>query len=47
MESKEKNYFAKLAMIDVSSKIQKKNGLDYISWATAWSAVKEVFPDAT
>ena len=48
MENNERqNYFATLAMLDTSSKIQKKNGMDYISWATAWSAVKEKFPDAS
>lgn len=41
------NYFTRLASIDVGKKIEKKNGLSYLSWAWAWDQVKRVFPDAT
>ena len=41
------NYFKKLYDIDVSNKKKSKNGLNYISWAAAWSEVKKIFPDAT
>ena len=35
-----------LSRIDVSSHIEKKNGLSYISWAAAWGLLKDQFPDA-
>lgn len=41
------NYFAELAAIDVSDKIEKKNGLKYLSWAWAWDALKKKHPNAT
>ena len=43
----EKNYFKELLDIDVSPYIEKKNGLDYISWARSWSEVKKRYPDST
>ena len=43
----EKNYFEQLAAIDVGSKIEKKNGLSYLSWAWAWAEVKKRHPEAT
>lgn len=41
------NYFLKLFSTNVSDKIEKKNGLSYVSWAYAWAEVKKQFPDAT
>lgn len=41
------NYFAKLNAINVGDKIEKKNGLSYLSWAWAWAEVKKIHPDAT
>lgn len=41
------NYFTELNTIDVSSKIEKKNGLSYLSWAWAWAELKKRYPDAT
>ena len=41
------NYFKQLYNIDVSNKIKNKSGINYISWAAAWSEVKKVFPNAT
>ena len=32
---------------DVRSRMYQKQGLNYIPWATAWSEVAKVFPDAT
>lgn len=46
MESKEKNYFEKLNSINVQDKVEKKNGLSYLSWAWAWGEVKKIHPDA-
>ena len=43
----EKNFFEQLYDIDVRDRMYQKNGLNYIPWATAWSEVAKVFPDAT
>lgn len=40
------NYFAKLNCINVNDKVEKKNGLSYVSWPYAWAEVKKLFPDA-
>lgn len=45
-EKKEKNYFEKLNEINVSEKVEKKNGLSYLSWAWAWAEIKKLFPNA-
>jgi hypothetical protein len=42
----EKNYFEELNSINVSDKIEKKNGLSYLSWAFAWGEIKKKHPDA-
>lgn len=47
MAEKEKNFFEKLYDVDVRDRMYQKNGLSYIPWATAWSEVAKVFPDAT
>lgn len=41
------NYFTRLNAINCTDKIEKKNGLSYLSWAYAWGKVKEVHPDST
>lgn len=41
------NYFQKLFDVNVSDKIEKKNGLSYVSWPYAWAEIKKLFPDAT
>lgn len=38
--------FNKLANINVNSKVEKKNGLSYLSWAWAWSEFMKVYPNA-
>lgn len=38
--------FKKLALVDVSKQVEKKNGLNYLSWSFAWSFVKNEFPSA-
>lgn len=35
-----------LSRIDVKDRIEKKNGLSYLSWAWAWGTLKEHFGDA-
>ena len=38
--------FATLSSVNVRDKVEKKNNLDYISWANAWSMLKSVYPNA-
>ena len=45
MESK-KSVFQTLFEINVNKQIEKKNGLNYLSWAYAWSEVKKLYPNA-
>ena len=47
MTAEEKKYFNELNSIDVSDKIEKKNGLSYLSWAFAWGELKKRYPDST
>ena len=42
----ENNYFTKLNDINVSGKVEKKNGLSYLSWVYAWGEIKKQFPKA-
>jgi len=35
-----------LSAIDVSDRVQKKNGLSYLSWAWAWGELMKVYPDS-
>lgn len=39
------NYFSKLST--VKCVVEKKNGLNYVSWSDAWAEVKIIHPDAT
>ena len=41
------NYFTNLSTINVNDKVEKKNGLTYLSWSFAWGELKKKFPDAT
>lgn len=41
------NYFEELYEQDVSPYVEKKNGLNYVSWAYAWAGIKKLHPDAT
>lgn len=43
----DKNNFEILYNTDVRDRMYQKQGLSYIPWATAWSEVAKVFPDAT
>ena len=40
------NYFLELFKINVNDKVEKKNGLSYVSWSYAWAEVKKLHPDA-
>lgn len=41
-----KNYFKELYDINVTDKIEKKNGLSYLAWAYAWAEIKKAHPSA-
>lgn len=45
-EQQGKSAFAVLSAIDCNGHTEKKNGLTYLSWAWAWTMVKENFPTA-
>ena len=38
--------FNELYSLNVNEKTDKKNGLTYLTWATAWAEFKKVYPDA-
>ena len=42
-----KTVFERLSAINVNEHVEQKDGLTYLSWAWAWSAVKKACPDAT
>jgi len=42
-----KNIFKTLNDVNVADKIKQKNGLSYVSWASAWAEVKKRYPNAT
>lgn len=42
----EKNYFTELYAVNVNEKVEKKNGLSYVSWPFAWAEIKKLHPDA-
>lgn len=46
-EKVDKSLFQKLYEINFDGKIETKNGLSYVSWASCWAEVKKVVPDAT
>ena len=43
----EKNTWKTLSRIDCNDKVEKKDGLTYLSWAWAWGIVKENYPNAS
>jgi len=40
------NYFKKLSAINTKKMQQKKGNYTYLSWAIAWTLLKESYPDA-
>ena len=44
--TKEQSVFETLNAINVKDKVEKKNNMDYLSWAYAWSTLKHAYPDA-
>lgn len=41
------NDFEKLYTINVNEKVEKKEGLSYLTWSFAWAELKKIYPDAT
>ena len=41
------NYFTDLYAVNVNGHTEKKNGLNYLSWAWEWGEIKKRHPDAT
>lgn len=41
------NKFEKLLSLNVNDKVEKKNGLSYLSWSYAWDYFMKEYPDAT
>ena len=41
-----KSIFETLFEINVNGRVEKKNGLSYLSWAYAWAEVKKLYPSA-
>jgi len=46
MPSKTKTVWETLSAIDCSGHTEEKNGFTYLSWAWAWSTLKELYPHA-
>jgi len=45
--AKKKSVFETLSEIDVTNYVEKKGGMDYLSWAVAWGILKKTYPKAT
>lgn len=46
MKNKNSDVFNTLVKINVNDKIEKKQNLSYLSWAWAWTKVKEIYPNS-
>ncbi len=44
--SKSKNYYKELSELPIKRLVEKKGGLDYLSWSNAWDMLKKVYPNA-
>ena len=47
INSQENSVFSRLSVVDCAEYVERKGNLSYISWATAWRLVKNLFPAAT
>ena len=36
-----------LSSVNVNDKVEKKNGLSYLSWAWAWQTLMEHYPESS
>ena len=43
---KTKNYYQELSALPIKRLIEKKGGLDYLSWSNAWDMLKKAYPTA-
>lgn len=43
---KTKNYYQELSELPIKRLIEKKGGLDYLSWSNAWDMLKKAYPNA-
>ena len=43
---KTKNYYQELSELPIKRLIEKKGGLDYLSWSNAWDMLKKAYPTA-
>ena len=41
-----KNYYKELSELPIKRLVEKKGGLDYLSWSNAWDMLKKIYPDA-
>ena len=41
-----KKVYETLSKVDISSNVEKKGGIKYLSWAVAWHLLKEQYPSA-
>lgn len=43
---KVKNYYQELSELPIKRLVEKKGGLDYLSWSNAWDMLKKIYPTA-
>jgi len=43
---KTKNYYIELSELPIKRLVEKKGGLDYLSWSNAWDMLKKSYPEA-
>ena len=44
--TKLKNYYKSLSELPIKRLVEKKGGLDYLSWSNAWDMLKKEYPNA-
>lgn len=44
--TKLKNYYKSLSELPIKRLVEKKGGLDYLSWSNAWDMLKKAYPNA-
>ncbi len=47
LDEKRSQCFNALYNMNIGDKVEKKDGLSYLTWSEAWKAFKEVYPSAT
>lgn len=45
MTDQKTSVFETLSKVDISDHVNKKMGLDYLSWSWAWSKLKSIYPN--